>query len=131
MRAEMELAAPVAEGAAPEPEPVWLAEPEPEPERDAPEAVGLAAPEPVPEAAGEAAAPGIRVPVCDEGKSLAMQLCTQSEYLLDSSVDPSPWSHFAAHSLVSTAWEELGRAMPKQEARQVTSESSQVLRQLI
>jgi len=78
MRAEMELAAPVAEGAA-EPEPVWLAEPEPEPERDAPEAVGLAAPEPVPEAAGEAAAPGIREPVCDEGKSLAMQLCTQSE----------------------------------------------------
>lgn len=45
-----------------------------------PEAVGLAALEPVPEAAGEAAAPGIRVPVCDEGKSLAMQLCTQSEY---------------------------------------------------
>lgn len=81
MRAEMELAAPVAEGeAVPEPEPVWFAEPEPEPERDAPEAVGLAAPEPVPEAAGEAAAPGIRVPVCDEGKSLAMQLCTQSEY---------------------------------------------------
>lgn len=34
MRAEMELAAPVAEGAAPEP--VWSAEPEPEPERDAP-----------------------------------------------------------------------------------------------
>jgi hypothetical protein len=35
------------------------------------------------------------------------------------SAEPSPWSHFAAHSVVSTAWEELGRAMPKQEAWQV------------
>ena len=35
------------------------------------------------------------------------------------SAEPSPWSHFAAHSVVSTAWEELGRAIPKQEAWQV------------
>lgn len=35
------------------------------------------------------------------------------------SAEPSPWSHLAAHSVVSTAWEELGRAMPKQEAWQV------------
>lgn len=34
-------------------------------------------------------------------------------------MEPSPWSHFAAHSVVSTAWEELGRAMPMHEARQV------------
>ena len=48
-----------------------------------------------------------------------MQLWTQSEYFLVSSAEPSPWSHLAAHSVVSTAWEELGRAMPMHEARQV------------
>lgn len=72
---------------------------------------------PVPAAAPEeAGAPGTRAPVWDEGKRLAMQLWTQSEYFWVASALPSPWSHLAAHSLVATAWEELGRAMPKQEA---------------
>jgi hypothetical protein len=35
------------------------------------------------------------------------------------SLEPSPWSHFSAHSVVSTAWEELARAAPKHEAWQV------------
>lgn len=47
-----------------------------------------------------------------------MQLWTHFEYLSVASLVPSPWSQLAAHSVVSTAWEELGRATPKQEARQ-------------
>lgn len=84
------------------------------------EAVGLAELEPVPVAAPEeAAAPITKEPVWDEGKRLAMQLCWQSEYFWVASAVPSPWSQLAAHSVVSTAWEELGCAMPKQDAWQV------------
>lgn len=60
-----------------------------------------------------------------------MQLWTQSEYFFVASAVPSPWSHLAAHSVVSTAWEELGRAMPKHEAWQVTSAGLQAWTQLM
>ena len=91
------------------------------------EAVGLAELAPVPVAAAEAPAeeagaappPGIMAPVWEEGKRLAIQLWTQSEYFSVASLVPSPWSHLAAHSVVSTAWEELGRAMPKHAAWQL------------
>lgn len=93
-----------------------------------------AAPEPVPlaalEAALEAAAPPGTLTVWLLGKSLAMQDWTQSLYLWVASGEPSPWSHSAAHSVVSTAWEELGRATPTQAAWQVTSPSGQATAQL-
>jgi hypothetical protein len=41
--------------------------------------------------------------------------------------DPSPWSHLAAHSLVWTTWEALGRALPKHAAWQLTSPASQAM----
>jgi len=59
-----------------------------------------------------------------------MQPWTHLLYLSVASGVPSPWSHFAAHSLVSTTWEELGRAMPKHWAWQVTSPAGQATAQL-
>lgn len=41
--------------------------------------------------------------------------------------EPSPWSHLAAHSLVSMTWEALGRALPKHAAWQLTSPASQAI----
>lgn len=50
---------------------------------------------------------------------------------MESEVEPSPWSHLAAHSLVAIAWEALGRALPKHAAWQFTSPASQSMAQLI
>lgn len=55
------------------------------------------------------------------GKRLLMQPSTHFPKARLSSVDPSPWSQLAAHSLVSITCEALGRALPKQPAWQVTS----------
>lgn len=82
----------------------------------------LAAPE------GAAGAPTPAVWVL--GKKLAMQAWTHWLNFSVAAGDPSPWSHLLAHSFVSTAWEELGRAMPKHEAWQVTSAGSQLSAQL-
>jgi len=109
-------------------EPVGLPEPEPE----AAEPVGAEEPvaaAPVPEAGALEAAPGMAT-VWELGNKLAMQDCTHWENFSVASGEPSPWSHLAAHSLVATAWEELGRAMPKQAAWQVTSAGSQATAQL-
>lgn len=66
-----------------------------------------------------------------EGKRLAKQSAWHFAYASVSALEPSPWSHFAAHSLVAAAWEELGRAIPWQAAWQVTSAGSQFWIQLI
>ena len=56
-----------------------------------------------------------------------MQPWTQLANAVAAAGDPSPWSHLAAHLLVSMAWEALGRALPKQAALQVTSSAGHLL----
>jgi len=55
-----------------------------------------------------------------------MQLCRQFEYFWVSEADPSPWSHFAAHLLVSVTMLELGAGTPTQIAWHETSPDSQL-----
>jgi hypothetical protein len=59
-----------------------------------------------------------------------MQLAWHSAKASEASVEPSPWSHLAAHSLVSTTWEAFGRALPRHAAWQVTSPAVQANAQL-
>jgi hypothetical protein len=86
------------------------------------DAVGLRELEPVTEAPAEtddadaaAMLPGAKA-VWLLGKRLAMQPCTQSLNCFAALAEPSPWSHLAAHLLVSIAWLALGRAIPWQAA---------------
>lgn len=59
-----------------------------------------------------------------------MQAWTQSLNFWVAAVEPSPWSHLAAHLLVSTTCAVLGWADPIQAAWQSTSPAGQVTRQL-
>jgi len=130
-------AAPVAVGEAAEPEPDTVEEPVGRTEVPAAVPVGLE--EPVATAAelaaleaGEAPAPAgaSTKAVWELGKRLLMQLSTHCEYFWVAAAEPSPWSHLAAHSLVSMAWEALGRALPRHAAWQLTSPALQARAQL-
>lgn len=93
--------------------------------------VGAAAEPPALEAgAAPAPAGALLKAVWVLGKRLLMQASTHLAYFWEAGVEPSPWSHLAAHSLVSMAWEAFGRALPKHAAWQVTSPGVQARAQL-
>jgi len=98
----------------------------------APVAPVAAAEEPAALEAGAAPAPAgaLTKAVWELGKRLLMQLSTHCAYFWEAATEPSPWSHLAAHSLVSMAWEALGRALPRHAAWQLTSPASQARAQL-
>lgn len=130
MRAEFMSAAPVAWGLAPEPEPDAPAEAEAVARAElVAEAAALAAPPDAVPAGPAGAAPGMFA-VWLLGKRLLMQASTHLAKASEAGVEPSPWSHLAAHSLVAIAWLALGRALPKHAAWQVTSPASHARAQL-
>lgn len=108
----------------------------------APDAVPVADPvalAPVPDAEPEATEPVVAAPEDDPaaamavwvvGKKLAMQACWHSAYFLVAAGEPSPWSHFMAHWVVSSTCEELGWAAPTHAAWQLTSPAGQAAMQV-
>lgn len=61
----------------------------------------------------------------EEKKYFLMQSCWQAAYFSVAALEPSPWSHFAAHAVVALTMDASGLGLPMQFDWQLTSPAEQ------